>query len=193
MLIMLIRVLRVISLAILCAGSAGFVYAAMSGVNAAHQAGVPIAQAAAANAPVFIEYTKASLVLAIFLVFVEFLDYIFDRKLDFARKLRYATSTSCFVAAAVLALVIVPRMSDLLPDITTKEEAHAAFQQLHNQSRLLVGAVILLAFASIVIPLGSALYQLRAEEEAAEPTGETDTAKSEAKSEEKAEEGSKSS
>jgi hypothetical protein len=192
MLIMLIRVLRVISLAILCAGSIGFVWGAMSGVTAAHQAGVPVAAAAAANAPVFVEYSKGVLVLAILLLFVEFLDYVVDRKVDRARKLRYVSSVLCFISAAVLALVIVPRMSELIPDIATKDEAHAAFQSLHNQSRGLVGGIILFAFASIVIPLGFALYELRFEE-AEEQTQEKISDQSETKSEEKAEESSKSS
>ena len=186
----LIRVLRVISLAILCTGSAGFVYAAMTGVGVAQQHGVPIAQAAAANAPVFVEYGKAALVLSIFLIFVEFLDFVVDRKVDFARKLRYASSATCFIAAAILGLVIVPRMNELLPDIGTTEEAHAAFQQLHTQSRVCVGAMILFAFASIAIPLVNSFYELRLEE--AEATGQTPEKIAE-KSEEKAEEGSKSS
>jgi len=189
---MLIRVLRVISLAILCAGSIGFIWAAVSGVTAAHQAGVPVAVAAAANAPVFVEYSKGVLVLAIFLLFVEFLDYLVDRKVNRARQLRYVSSALCFISAAVLSLLVVPRMSDLIPDIASKEEAHAAFQSLHNQSRGLVGGIIIFAFASIVIPLGFALYELRLEE-AEEPTEEKITDQPETKSEEKAEESSKSS
>jgi hypothetical protein len=190
MLIMLIRLLRVISLAILCAGSVGFVFAAMYGVNAAHERGVPIAQAAAANAPVFVQYGKAALVLTIFLIFLEFVDYLVDRKVDFPRKLRYGTSTVCFVSAAVLALVIVPRMEYLLPDIASDEEAHASFQQLHNQSRIVVGAIILCAFASIVIPLVHVVYELRSEDGKAPDQTTEQIAEN---SEEKAEEGSKSS
>jgi hypothetical protein len=193
MLLTLIRAMRVISLAILCAGSAGFVYAAMASVTAASKAGVPIAQAAAQNAPVFVEYSKTALVLSIFVVFVEFLDFVFEHKLNFAKKLRYATSAACLIAATILTLGIVPRMVDLLPDITTKEEAHAAFQQLHNQSRLLVGALILFSFASIAIPLGYGFYELRQEEKEEKKLEGKIAESSEDKTEATTEEGSKSS
>jgi len=151
----LIRVLRVVSLAMLCAGSMGFVFAAVSGVKAAEKNGIPVAEAAAANAPVFILYAKGALVLCIFLLFVEFLDYWFNRKLDTARKLRFGSSAACFVSAAILAVAIVPRMEQLLPDLQTNEEIHSEFRGLHNQSRVVVSGVILFAFASIVIPLAN--------------------------------------
>jgi hypothetical protein len=183
----------------------GFVFAAVSGVKSAEERGIPVAQAASANAPVFVEYGKAALVLCIFLLFVELLDYITDRKIDLPRKLRYGTSTACFVAAAILSLGIVPHMEALLPDIQTNEESHAEFRRSHNQSRLAVTAIVLFAFASIAIPFVNAFYQLRLEEGRAGEKGEKGgdepdrkdeqkiEEKSAEKSEEKTEEGSKSS
>jgi hypothetical protein len=141
----------------------GFVFAAVSGVKSAQERGIPVAQAATANAPVFVEYGKAALVLCIFLIFLELVDFVFQRKPDFARKLRYGTSAACFVAAAYLALALIPQMEQLIPDLRTNEESHAQFQALHNQSRVVVTAIIILAFASIAIPLINDFRQLQLE------------------------------
>jgi hypothetical protein len=192
----LIKVFRVVSLAILCAGSMGFVFAAVTGVKSAEERGIPVAQAATANAPVFVEYAKAALVLCIFLLFLELLGYAFNRKLDMARKLRFGTSAACFTAAAFLALAIVPRMEQLIPEIQNKEDSRAEFHGLHNQSRVVVSAIILFAFASIAIPLANDFYQFRLEAKAAresEGNGEqlplsSSEAKIEDNSEEKSEE-----
>jgi hypothetical protein len=164
MLTILIRVLRVISLAILSAGSVGFVLAAMAGVKSAQEHGITVSQAATANAPVFAQYGNGILVLTIFLVFVELLDYLMDRKVDRARLFRYGTSVACLLSAVIFAKVLVPQMEELLPNIGGNEEAHAAFQQLHNLSRIVVGALVLFSLASIAIPLAHAIYELRFEE-----------------------------
>jgi hypothetical protein len=199
---MVIRVIRVISLVVLCGGSAGVVMAALASVKSAEQHGISVPEAALANVPAFIVYGKAAIVFALLLLVMELLDYLSDKKVDFARLLRYGSSLSCFLAAVFFSAAIVPRMQMLLPSIQSSlsnyssigrlsqqspslqadekkirsnPAAHAAFQQLHESSRLAVTAIILFAFASLAIPLLDALYKLRYEEEQEELKQQSET------------------
>jgi hypothetical protein len=195
---MLIRALRVISLVILSAGSVGFVVAAMASVKSAQEHGASISQAATANAPVFAQYGNVILVLTIFLVFVELLDYLVDRKVDRARLFRYGTSVACLLSAVTFARILVPQMESLLPTIGSSEQAHASFQELHNLSRIVVGALVLFSVASIAIPLGYAIYELRLEEKEEQAQGDAggkdgSAEKAEESTEQKPQEGANSS
>jgi hypothetical protein len=164
----LIRILRVISLTVLSGGSVGVVIAALASIKSSQANQIPIAQAASANVPVFINYGKAALVAAIFLLFLELLDYLVNQKVDFPRLLRYGSSFSCFLAALIFYAVLVPKMSLLLPSILDKQKAAQSaidlFQQLHNQSRLAVAGIIIFSLISIAVPIADEIYKLRKEE-----------------------------
>jgi len=188
---MVIRVIRVISLVVLCGGSSGVVMAALATIKSAEQHGIPVPEAALANVPVFVVYGKGAIVFALLLLVIESLDYLCDRKVDFARLLRYGSSLSCFLAAVVFSAAIVPKMQILLPSIQSSlgnyasigtlsrqstslrsdelrirsnPAANDAFKELHESSRLAVTAIVFFSFASLAIPLLDALYKLRYEE-----------------------------
>jgi hypothetical protein len=145
--------LRLICLALLFGGSAASVFTAIILVKAGEAKGIPTAQAAAANAPVFIQFSKVALGAAMLLILTEIVDYFLHKKLDRTAILRVAASAICFVTACIFALGIVPPMEALLPQIATNEATHAAFQHLHQQSRMVFGCTILFALASLLIPV----------------------------------------
>ncbi len=144
------KLLRSLSLAFLTGGSSAIVFAAIVLVKAATAKGVPVNEAAAVNAPIFIQYSKVALGCAGVLVVSEILDFISNNnksKIDFAR---YLFSILSVAAVAVFSLVIVPPMEQLLPDLANQ---HEQFHHLHEQSRAVFGASMLFAFVSMLLPI----------------------------------------
>ena len=146
------KVLRWVSLSLLFGGSVSVVVAAITLVKAAEAQGVPVAQAAATNAPVFIEFSKIALAAALALVIGESVDYASHRRLSNVLVLRYAASLLCAATAMVFSLGIVPSMEQLLPALKTNPAAHEEFHKLHETSRMVFGATILLALTSLLLP-----------------------------------------
>lgn len=146
------KILRSLSLTILSGGSAAIVFAAVALVKAATANGVPVAEAAAANAPIFIHFAKVAFGAAVVLAIAELMDFrrpAPKSKLDY---FRYASELISIICVCVYTFAIVPPMERLLPDIKTVEDAHDQFRHLHEISRTVFGASILFAFISILIP-----------------------------------------
>ena len=146
------KILRTISLALLFGGSAATVFAAIVLVKAAQAKGVPVPEAAAANAPVFIHFSKVALGSAIVLLLSEVMA-LFSSPTTKLTVVRYASSALCIVSAVVFALVIVPPLDALLPVINTDPTAHKSFHDLHELSRAVFGVTIFSALISLVLPL----------------------------------------
>jgi hypothetical protein len=151
------RILRTVSLAMLFGGSVAIVFAAIVLVNAAKANGVPVSEAAANNAPVFITYAYVNLAFGIVLLIGEALDYAKRRLWTNFTKAQYAASLLCVVSTMIFALAIVPPMQRLLPDLKTNNQALAEFRNLHEASRTVFGATIVLALISLLLPIWGAL------------------------------------
>lgn len=153
------RILRTISLAILFGGSVAIVFAAITMVKAAQAEGIATAEAAARNAPIFIQYAKINLVCGILLLLGEALDYAKRRMWNKLTIAQYACSLLCVVSTMIFAFAIVPPMERDLPNIKTNEQARQAFHNLHEVSRGVFGATIVLALASLILPIFGALRE----------------------------------
>ena len=145
---------RLISLAILFGGSASVVFAAVVLVKAAQANGVEVSEAAFRNGPAFIQFGKVAACAAIVLIISEGLNYFLALKegikLKKSTAARYATSLLCALTALIFAFGITPPMEKLLPTIKTDTQAHEKFHQLHETSRAVFGASILLALVSLI-------------------------------------------
>jgi hypothetical protein len=150
------KILRTISLAMLFGGSVAIVIAAITLVNAAKANGVPVPEAAAANAPVFITYSKINLAFGLLLMIGEGLDYANRRLWNKATIAQYACSLLCVASTMIFALGIVPPMERLLPHLK-EETAQKEFHHIHETSRAVFGATILLALTSLILPIFGAL------------------------------------
>lgn len=146
------KILRLIALSILFGGSAAIVFSAITLVKAAEAQGIPVAQAAATNAPLFIHFSTIALVAGCALLLAECLDYASHRRLTKGLIVRYSVSLLCTATTMVFAFGIVPPMQELLPAIASDPKAHEAFHKLHEMSRMVFGSTILLALVSLVIP-----------------------------------------
>ncbi len=147
------QVLRLLSLALLFGGSTAVVFVAVTLVKAAEANGVPKLEAAAVNAPAFIEYAKILAGAAIALLIGEGLDFAGNKDAKSKLRLaRYATSLLCVIAAFVFSFAIVPPMDGLRPQIKSDEAAKAKFDDLHKVSRGVFGATILFALISLLLP-----------------------------------------
>ncbi len=151
------RILRTISLALLFGGSIGIVFAAVILVKAAKQAGIPVEEAAAANAPVFIQFSKVALGAGIGLLLGESLDYAFRRKWTKLTLVQYTSSLLCVASTMIFTFGIVPPMERLLPVIKSDQTAHKVFHELHESSRIVFGGTISLALLSLILPIFGAL------------------------------------
>lgn len=156
------KILRTISLAILFGGSVAIVFAAIVLVNAAKAKGIPVAEAAANNAPVFIIYSKVNLTFGILLLVGEALDYAKRKVWNKPTYAQYACSLLCVVSTMIFALGVVPPMERLLPLFADKkpevaQAAHNEFRQMHEVSRGVFGTTIILALASLILPIFGAL------------------------------------
>jgi hypothetical protein len=156
------KILRTISLAVLFGGSTAIVFAAIVLVNAARAKGVPTAEAAANNAPVFITYAYVNLAFGVLLLIGEALDYARRKLWNKATIAQYACSLLCVASTMIFALAIVPPMKDLLPSVQKDAQAQQKFHRMHEVSRTVFGATIMLALASLVLPIFGALQPGRA-------------------------------
>ncbi|MCA9801142.1 MAG: DUF4149 domain-containing protein [Cyanobacteria bacterium HKST-UBA02] len=150
------EILRLLSLAVLFGGGAAVVFVAIVLVRAAREAGVEVSEAAARNAPAFIEFARVAAVCAMALLLSEGLDMAaVARGMKKKSRLlitRYATSILAVAATFVFAFFITPPMKRLQPSIKTDTSAHAEFRKLHEISRGVFGAVILFSMISLVLP-----------------------------------------
>ncbi len=151
------RVLRTIALAILFGGSIAIVFSAVVLVKAATADGVPVSEAAARNAPIFIHYAKVNFACGIVLLIGEGLDYAKRRLWNKLTIAQYACSLLCVASTMIFALGIVPPMEAQLPNLKTSEEARQEFRKMHEVSRGVFGATILFALASLILPIFGAL------------------------------------
>lgn len=125
----------------------------MALVIAAKANGATTEEAATANSPIFLQYSKMALGAAIVLAAAELMDFMqpaLKTKLD---KFRYLAGFLCIALVCVFSLNIVPPMERLLPDIKTVKEAHEQFHHLHELSRAVFGSSILMAYIALLLPL----------------------------------------
>lgn len=148
----LAAVLRLICLALLFGGSASIVFAAIVLVKTAVAAGIPQAEAAAANAPIFIHFAKVALGAAIGLLAAEALDFAMQANKSKATLVRYTASFAAVATTMVFALGLTPMMAELLPAVATNPTAHEDFHKLHELSRMVFGSTILFALISLLTP-----------------------------------------
>lgn len=153
------RILRTLSLAILFGGSAIIVFAAIVLVKYATSHGLSTAEAAFNNAPLFIQYSKVMLGAAVVLLLGEGLDYAKRRDWSKLTIAQYTTSLLCVITAMIFSLGFVPPMEALLPNLKTDPQAHKMFTDLHESSRIIFGGSILFALASLILPIFGALRE----------------------------------
>lgn len=151
----LCRVLRTIALAMMSGGSAAVVFSAVVLVKTATAQGVPVAEAAANNAPVFIQYSRIAMGSAFLLIFAELVGFAINKDKSKMSIWTYAASALAAITALIFAFGIVPPMETLLPSIRTVETAREQFHHLHEISRAVFGASILFAFVSLLLPIFS--------------------------------------
>lgn len=149
--------MRTIALAILFGGSLAVVFTAVSLVKAATAAGEPVSEAAARNAPIFIQYAIVNLIAGFVLLIGEGLDYAKRRLWNRSTIAQYTCSLLCVATTMIFALGLVPPMKELLPTIKTNEQARQEFHKLHETSRIVFGGTMLLALASLILPIFGAL------------------------------------
>jgi cytosine/uracil/thiamine/allantoin permease len=143
--------LRLVTLSILFAGSAAIVYAAVILVNAASANGIPVAQAASANAPVFLEFSRGILISSIILFVCEWGHYRRNKEIRRADYARYVASFLCFVCTIIFSIAIVPNMEKVRPLMYQDAQAFQEFTRLHKVSRVVFGGTILFAFVSLIL------------------------------------------
>jgi hypothetical protein len=137
---------------VLFGGSAMIVFAVITLVKAAKEKGIPVADAALNNVPVFLNFSTIALVCAIGLLIAEALDFAKNKKPSKLVKIRWASSLIAIAATMVFSLGIVPPMKELLPVLRTNEQAHEKFEGLHKGSERTFGVIILFALLSLVLP-----------------------------------------
>lgn len=153
-------ILRTVSLAVLFGGSVTIVAVAMMLVFSAVAEGIPKSQAATANAPIFIHFSKVLLGGGITLLIAEALAFSRNRNSSKPSSMRYILSLLCVATTMIFSLGIVPPMAEMLallhgktnlsPEELTNIQSN--FHRLHEISRLVVGGTILTAFLSLLIP-----------------------------------------
>jgi hypothetical protein len=145
--------IRLSSLSLLFAGSAAIVFAAITLVKAGEAHGLTVSQAAAANAPIFIQYGKVVAAVGVLLLIAEAIDSFCTRRLSKLKLSQYIASALCCLCAFIFAFVCAPMMDHLLPYISTDTQAHENFHRLHESSRLLFSGMILCAWTSLILPI----------------------------------------
>ncbi|MBS1989018.1 MAG: DUF4149 domain-containing protein [Cyanobacteria bacterium SZAS LIN-3] len=151
------RILRLISLAMLFGGSTAIVFAAITLVQAAKAHGVDALEAAATNAPVFIEFAKVAAIFAITLVIAEAIEikgdlHNLEGRNHKWRMGRYFASIACAICTFIFSFAIVPQMQQAMTQMKTNETAHAEFERMHKMSRIIFSGTIAFALVSLVIP-----------------------------------------
>ena len=150
--IMLATILRQISLAILFGGSASIVFAAITLVKAAEANGIPVSEAASANAPIFIQFGRVAVGAGVALLLAESLDFAMRGRPGRLTTARYISSLLCVASTMIFAYAIVPPMEALRAEMSTNQAARESFRKLHEVSRAVFGSTILLAMVSLVVP-----------------------------------------
>lgn len=145
------RILRLVSLAILFGGSSSIVFGAITMVRAAVAQGVSRSEAATANSPLFLGFASVVLGAAILLLICEAVDFGLNKTRTRLTVSRYAASVLCISATFIFSLGIVPLMKEVLPDIKTSTEAREEFHKLHELSRGVFSGTILFALISLVL------------------------------------------
>lgn len=153
-------ILRLVSLSVLFGGSVTIVAVAMMLVFSAVAEGIPKSQAATANAPIFIHFSKVLLGGGITLLIAEALSFSRSKNSPKPSPMRYILSLLCVATTMIFTLGIVPPMAEMLAlihgkTIISPEELtniQSNFHRLHEISRLVVGGTILTAFFSLLIP-----------------------------------------
>lgn len=129
------------------------VFAVITLVRAAKEKGIPVAEAAMNNAPIFINFSVIALACGVGLLIAEALDFAKNRtNASKLVKARWITSLITVAAAATFSLGIVPPMKQLLPEIRTNNEAREKFDGMHKSSEKVFGVMILFALASLLLP-----------------------------------------
>jgi hypothetical protein len=146
------QAIRLISLAVLFGGSAAIVFAAITLVHAATAAGVPLAEAATRNVPVFFSFSKIVLVFSFLLLFAESIDFTNRNSISKLVIGKYLASGICIASAMIFTIGIIPPLQALLPQIANNIAAHQQFTQLHKISQAVFGITILSALISLLIP-----------------------------------------
>jgi len=129
------------------------VFAVVTLVKAAKEKGIPVAEAAMNNAPVFINFSVIALACAILLLVAEALDFM-KHKAGSSKlvKARWAASLIAVAATMVFSLGIVPPMKQLLPEIQANQQAREKFDGMHKGSERVFGVIILFALISLLLP-----------------------------------------
>lgn len=149
---LLTAIVRLVCLSLLFGGSTAVVFTAIVLVKTAVAAGTPQAEAATANAPIFINFAKVALGAAIGLLASEALDFATQKNKTKSTYIRYAASFAAIATAMVFALGLTPMMAELLPAITTNTTAHEDFHKLHELSRMIFGGTIFFALIALITP-----------------------------------------
>ncbi|MBX9724438.1 MAG: DUF4149 domain-containing protein [Candidatus Obscuribacterales bacterium] len=147
------KIMRLISLSLLTGGSAAVTFTAIVLVKAAVAHGVSVSEAATANAPIFLSYSKVAMGAAVILAIAELIDFSSLKVKTRLDHVRYASSLLAIACVAVFTFGIVPPMESLLPDIKTVTEAREQFHHLHELSRAIFGTSMLFAFVSLLLPV----------------------------------------
>jgi NADH:ubiquinone oxidoreductase subunit 6 (subunit J) len=151
------RILRSISLAMLFGGSTAIVFAAITLIAAAKAHGTAPLEAAATNAPVFIEYSKVAAIFAITLVISEAIEikgdlHNLEGRNHKWRMGRYFASIACAICTFIFSFAVVPQMSQAMTQMKTNDSAQKEFDRMHKISRILFSGTIAFALVSLVIP-----------------------------------------
>jgi len=151
------RILRLISLAMLFGGSTATVFAAITLIFAAKAHGVPALEAAATNAPVFIEFSKVAAIFAVTLVIAEAIEikgdlHSLEGRNHKWRMGRYAASIACAICTFIFSFGIVPPMQQAMTQMKTNEAAHTEFERMHKLSQVIFSGTIAFALVSLIIP-----------------------------------------
>ena len=146
-------ILRLTSLSILFAGSAAIVFAAITLVKIGEAKGLTIAQAATANAPIFLHFSKVTAIAAVLLLLAEAIDSFFIIKYTQTKIIQYIATAACCLCAFNFAFVIAPEMERLLPYVASNEGIRLAFHSLHETSRIVFSGIILFAWISLILPV----------------------------------------
>lgn len=145
--------IRLSSLSLLFAGSVAIVFAAVVMVKAGEAQGLTAAQAASANAPIFIQFSKIVAGACVALLIAEAIDSFFTRHLVRLKLTQYVASVLCCLFGFIFAFVAAPLMEHLLVSINVDPQAHQSFRQLHELSRVLFSGMILFAWISLILPV----------------------------------------
>lgn len=151
------RILRLISLAMLFGGSTAIVFAAITLVAAAKASGMNALDAAATNAPVFIEFSKVAAIFAIALVVAEAIEikgdlHSLEGRNHKWRMGRYFASIACAVCTFIFSFGVVPSMQQAMKDMKTNEVSHQNFDRMHKMSRIIFMGTIAFGLVSLIIP-----------------------------------------